>query len=254
MALPDRIGGLRVDRDVVHLQPSAATINARDKIAPGNGLGTVTRCFDTPSSELPYPAGYEHDLSLVTAEQLPEIISPPGMGRVTGWASYEDALDGKPVFLMRCNTVAPSGREYPSLEGMAVNNATRQAIIDGAEYYWLGKSYTACIIWRALPEDFKTAEWYSGAVLCLGERTDPEVQAVVFQNFQSHMWAKHIQGERLPRLPECDLNSFKAGFMLPSEIRESEIIMGTAPATRKERTDTEEQKPVQDRRHNLSAP
>jgi hypothetical protein len=33
---------------------------------------------DNPSPTIPYPAGYSHDLSLITDNNLPALVSPPG--------------------------------------------------------------------------------------------------------------------------------------------------------------------------------
>ena len=62
-------------------------------------VGTITHSFDTPHVLLPYPAGYTHDLSLLSGPNRPTINSPPRLPRITGWASIKDVLDGAPVFV-----------------------------------------------------------------------------------------------------------------------------------------------------------
>lgn len=56
--------------------------------------GTIKFTYDSPSKFLPYPSGYNHDLSLITSKTLPMVKSPPNVGEVVDWAAYEDALDG----------------------------------------------------------------------------------------------------------------------------------------------------------------
>ncbi|KAJ5957888.1 hypothetical protein N7501_012167 [Penicillium viridicatum] len=56
-------------------------------------IGTISYTFDHPSPApaLPYPAGYRHDLNLITDDNLPTLISPPGHPVVSEWASYSTA-------------------------------------------------------------------------------------------------------------------------------------------------------------------
>jgi hypothetical protein len=61
-------------------------------------IGTITRTYDNPSATLPYPKGYNHDLSLITSPDLPDICTPRGIEMIPEWAKYEDALDGETVF------------------------------------------------------------------------------------------------------------------------------------------------------------
>ncbi|OAL67982.1 hypothetical protein A7C99_1115 [Trichophyton rubrum] len=93
-------------------------------------IGTITTTYDNPSPLYPYPAGYTHDLSLFTDSNLPRITSPPGVGMVTGWADYIDALEGKPVFT---TTFDVSINKERRVEGQIATNSTKQAMIEGVE-------------------------------------------------------------------------------------------------------------------------
>ncbi|CAG7990623.1 unnamed protein product [Penicillium nalgiovense] len=67
-------------------------------------IGTITYTYDTPSNDKRYPAGYNHDLCLISGPSLPDEVSPPGHPSVTGWASYSSALDGQYVYIVAQNT------------------------------------------------------------------------------------------------------------------------------------------------------
>jgi len=45
---------------------------------------------------IPYPCGFQHDLSLITGPNLPQLTNPPDSPRIIGWGTYEEALQGEP--------------------------------------------------------------------------------------------------------------------------------------------------------------
>ncbi|GBF66033.1 hypothetical protein TMEN_8751 [Trichophyton mentagrophytes] len=182
-------------------------------------IGTITTTYDNPSPLYPYPAGYTHDLSLFTDSNLPRITSPAGVGMVTGWADYIDALEGKPVFATTFDVWINKERQ---VEGQIDTNSTKQAMIEGAEYMWESSAITASLLWRTVGKDNQSVGKFSGSVLCLGRPTDENVKAVVFQNYVTPVKEGQIRGE-VP-LSSTFNPTMKAGFLLPSEIRESEII------------------------------
>lgn len=171
---------------------------------PDRQTATITTTYDEPSSILPYPYGYQHDLSLLTGPNIPSSQHLGGSG-ITRWANYEEALDGKPVFVRQLDDSASSVR----------------ASVEGTAYFW-DKSgrVSASLFWRT-EGDFDCASENSTAVLCLGKSTDRDVRAVVFQSY----------GAPRPRYPnEGNLEvidrhyCMKGGFVLPREIRESQIL------------------------------
>ncbi|KAJ6155024.1 hypothetical protein N7470_005590 [Penicillium chermesinum] len=179
-------------------------------------IGTITQTFDKPSEFLPYPAGYKHDLSLITGAGLPEINSPPGYPVITGWAQYSDALDGTPVFATRLNA---STSRWGAIEGSIDIHAIQRASTIGAQYLWDSNAYlqTASLLWVA-NESFTPAVGWLGCPLCLGEPTDQTVSAVVFQNFQ--VTRRSGAQSSNPRLIIV-----KGGFLLPEAIRSSTVVV-----------------------------
>jgi hypothetical protein len=171
-------------------------------------VGTITVTYDEPSPILRYPTGYRHDLSLVTGSNLPNARSPATVPKITRWADYDEALDGKPAFVMR-------------LDG-ASRNSVQPALVEGTAYFWdAGGRVSASLFWRT-PDDFDDVSETSGAVLCLGRPGDEEAKAVVFQNYEAPMreWADRKLRDELVDRHDC----LKGGFVLPQEIRQSEIL------------------------------
>ncbi|KAH8432494.1 uncharacterized protein LDX57_010130 [Aspergillus melleus] len=172
--------------------------------------GTITHTFDNPSAILPYPAGYTHDLSLITDENLPTLVSPPGYPVISEWATYSNALSGCSVYAARQNVVV--GR-WATLYETIDPDAFRGATVCGADYPWdrEARSQTAALLWNTL-EPFTPAIGWSGSVLCVGQPTDTFSRAVVFQNYEVEVRAN----EKTVIL--------KAGFLLPKAIRVATIV------------------------------
>ncbi|KAJ5690359.1 hypothetical protein N7462_004751 [Penicillium macrosclerotiorum] len=180
-------------------------------------IGTISQTFDDPSPVLPYPAGYRHDLSLITDDDLPALVSPPGYPVVSEWASYSTALAGSDVYVVRMNTVVGKWR---LLRGIIDPNAIRNATVIGTEYVWdrTAGSQNASLLWTATEPFTPTIGW-SGSVLCLGRPTDRSSMAVVFQNFEEDFYS-FIN----PMTGESTEVIVKGGFLLPESVRSSTII------------------------------
>lgn len=98
-------------------------------------IDTISYTFENPSPTLPYPAGYRHDLSLTTDDDLPELVSPQGYPVLSEWASYSAALAGSDVYAVRMNTVV--GRWLLLSQGTIDQNAIRNATVQNT--YGIGR-------------------------------------------------------------------------------------------------------------------
>ena len=145
------------------------------------------------------------------------------MGEVVGWANYEDALDGQSVFTCLFNVWADKAQ---TIQGDLASRATQKAVVMGSEYLWVkdAASQSASILWRT-EFDYTTASGWSGSALCVGEPTDRYVKALVFQNFQKPFKSLDVAAndKELSGDYGCCI---KGGFVLPQEIRDSEIRRG----------------------------
>lgn len=113
------------------------------------------------------------------------------------------------------------------MTGSSVSRATQIAIAAGAEHSWESAAVApgTSLLWRtSFYAD--TAQGYSGSVLCLGKPTDPTALAVVFQNFETALKPQHGLSNREEAVNGEKVLRFKAGFLLPAEIREAAIQMG----------------------------
>ncbi|KAK2805056.1 hypothetical protein FQN51_001151 [Onygenales sp. PD_10] len=184
-------------------------------LAKSNQLvGTITDTYDPPvSCWTPFPYGFRHDLSLVTGENLPDLTTPPSLPKVSGWGSYSDALDGRPIFVTRFNVTTGTIEKD---EGTGHSQA-QTALAVGSEYFWEKEScsQTVSILWRTRYGGDGVVDDFSGSVLCEGRPTDNVCRAVVFQNYEVPLRDEH---------ESVSLPTVKGGSVLPSVIRESEII------------------------------
>lgn len=219
-------------------------------------IGTVTATYDTPSTHLPYPHGYSHDLSLVTSKDGSPIqmTSHETLPVLNGWADLATVLDGdSPVFVAAytADQTQEDGDNVTfstrSIVGESINQEKREAIRKEiqtalAEGYQVGLTphqmlASVSLLWRAVDkahvDSWAPAGGYSGSVLCAGRPTDATAKAVLFQNFEIPA------GPLIPRLKNAELQqgktksyvdgkcpgfNIKAGYLLPREIRLSEII------------------------------
>lgn len=151
---------------------------------------------------------------------MPRLTNPPGTPRITGWGSYEEALQGRPVFVSRYN--AESGSRHTN-EGHGVTAQVQQAIIHGTQYTWDDGTQTqgTALLWRTVG-DTDSIEGASGSVLCLGKPEDETARALLFQNFQGPLMSIGKEDDNRQEI----YARFKGGFLLPEEIRYSQIITG----------------------------
>lgn len=161
------------------------------------------------------------------SENLPEIVNPPNFPTITGWASYEEVLDGAPVFLCRNNVATGVWRV---VEGTGVSRDAQRAIVLGSEYTWEKTAYcqNVSLLWRT-NFDTESAVSFSGSVLCCGQPSHATAKAVLFQNFEAPMTEVMITQDHDPELRGDSRLTFKGGFLLPEEIRRSDIIMNSRP-------------------------
>lgn len=188
-------------------------------------IGTITTTYDLHPipTALPFPSGFRHDLSLITDDNLPELVNSPNGPLLTGWGSYASVQDGGSVFVYRINVAT---RRWRHLIGSGGSRPTQVAIAAGAEYSWESAAVApgTSLLWRT-PFNADTAQGYSGSVLCLGKPNDPTALAVVFQNFESALKPQHGLSNQ-KGVKDEEIMWFKAGFLLPAEIREAAIQMG----------------------------
>lgn len=188
-------------------------------------VGTITATYDAiPIPRfLPFPTGFRHDLSLITDQHLPRIINPPRTPRIIGWGEYSAVLDGEPVYICRFNAAASA---WSPRGGQGVSRAAHAAIAAGAEYTWLQKAVkpTTALLWRTTYDQDSMAG-FSGSVLCLGKVTDKTAYAVLFQNFQSPIKPQEVIHDHKAVTNIGHFATFKAGFLLPADIRAATIQM-----------------------------
>lgn len=182
--------------------------------------------YDSPSKFLLYPHGYRHDLALIYGPDLPEICPPPNVNMVPEWASYEDVLQGSPVFATALNV---QFNRWKKLEGTIASKGVEKAVVEGMDYFWDREtmSSSAGIIWRTTNDSLCAGGW-SGSVLCLG--TPVEGKPLVFQNYE-HKFDKWPAGEGPEQTTPTDF--VKGGFLLPTDIRNAKILFGPG-GTRRE--------------------
>lgn len=106
------------------------------------------------------------------------------------------------------------------------------ALATGSEYFWDHKSsgpQSTALIWRTEFNPDRSTQAGSGSVLCLGEVTDPTALAVVFQNFEvamkTRMQVEQVQTGKPQQDRHLNNTRFQAGYLLPEDIRRSEIQM-----------------------------
>ncbi|KAJ5227469.1 uncharacterized protein N7469_007475 [Penicillium citrinum] len=183
-------------------------------------IGAITLTYDRCSRHhlIPYPHGFQHDLSLITGPNLPQLTNPRNSPRVTVWGPYEEALQGKPVFVHSLNVATNRHRIH---EGYGVTTQAQKSIIHGTHYTWEERTrgISTALLWRTL-RDTDGVEKASGSILCLGETHHETASALLFQNFQGPL----RESEDIQIGPDEDLPTFKGGFLLPKEIRMSTII------------------------------
>ncbi|KAK2874954.1 hypothetical protein FQN49_001928 [Arthroderma sp. PD_2] len=186
-------------------------------------LGRIAYSYDEPHPSRPFPSGYQHDISLVVGPLVD--ILPPGGIRELQWAEYQDAFDNAgSVFVCKFNADTGLGHMR---RGHIVSEEVQKAVIEGSEYLWDldTMSSSAAIIWRTIPTRNGVEGW-SGSALCLGKALDRLVKVVAFQSFQLAI-PKEVDKTGLYPKGGVIFESYKGGYVLPQEVRESEIIVVT---------------------------
>jgi hypothetical protein len=171
-----------------------------------------------------------HDLSLITHPQgLPEVTSPDHTPCVVGWGSYTDVLNGNPLFVTGLNV--PTGNTIMR-SGTGISREAQVALAEGSQYLWDREvlSQNVSILWRT-KEDADPLGGLSGSALCLGQLQDKTCLAVCFQNFESPLHSREMFREDYRRVPVgTSVITVKGGFLLPSEVRDTQILCNPSEA------------------------
>ncbi|RPA77196.1 hypothetical protein BJ508DRAFT_330394 [Ascobolus immersus RN42] len=206
-------------------------------------IGRISISYDTPSAVVPYPYGYNHDLSLIVqeTEPLPNILPPvKGPRLASTFARPERALAESSVFTMRQRVSLPGKPEVYS--GKVISEEQKEEPIEACEYTWMEGVHKRFLLCRT-PNDAQAVDGASGSVLCLGTPKDQTVEPICFQNFETPfpfpwnldtMKPQPLDQYRptieAPPGPEslmtiCPINfQLKGGFFLPDDIQSSTIL------------------------------
>ncbi|KAJ5941162.1 hypothetical protein N7516_001330 [Penicillium verrucosum] len=113
----------------------------------GKQIGTITHTYDTLSNVKQYPAGYNHDLCLISGPSLPNVVSAAGYPLVTGWASYSAALNGQDVYVVAQNTSTGGLRKS---HGVIDSSLFHRASVLGTGYSWdkIRKACNVFLLWH----------------------------------------------------------------------------------------------------------
>ncbi|KAJ7712455.1 hypothetical protein B0H16DRAFT_1899197 [Mycena metata] len=194
-------------------------------------IGRITRTFDQLSQHIAgsylnlFPNAFTHDLSLIEAEDgdvLPRMVVPP-------WHPIIHPQFAPPEMAIRFKT-DPGSPCKPKVHPAFILNystkAAKEVLIDGVDYFFDAeqKQITRSFIWRTQKEtesDYCSSGG-SGSVVYLGQPTDEQVRALVFQNYQTTVTDKTLGGVAAARryLGLEHLVTFKGGFLLPKAIEE----------------------------------
>ncbi|KAJ7705384.1 hypothetical protein B0H17DRAFT_1037822 [Mycena rosella] len=181
-----------------------------------------------------FPMTFTHDLSLIEAKEgqlLPDLLCHPKLH--PHFARPETSLQfeqqdktkpkPKPAFVLHHESQHFDKCASGWKTGRLVLGSSKQALISGADYFFEGEHLARSLIWRTDMDDMGM----SGSVLCLGNPTDSQAQALVFQNFQTPVsniiYAARAEGtERYKGYSQ--LVTFKGGFFLPEEMLDHGVI------------------------------
>lgn len=192
-------------------------------------VGTITTCYDTlplPDSTTMFPLGLQHDLCLITGQNIPQMVMPPNMPQLDKhFADPKQALRAPEVFVTRFNV---RYSRWDTFAGNLITGPPREALVSGMDYFW-EKGHVKlkrAILWRTERDD-TSVTGASGSALCLGNKSGKTCQAIVFQNYQSligknKFWENCDVQNFLAGLPR--LASFKGGFLLPEDVKNAQIV------------------------------
>ena len=134
----------------------------------------------------------------------------------------DDVLAGGDMFVCRVGLHGDIADE----RGIRHDASTR-ALIVGAEYLWGDGHLKRSFLWRTT-EGKGSISGFSGAVLVAGKPSDKHAKAICFQSWEDLLTeAGGMEGTR-PWI--------RGGFMLPEDIKQSEILMQPSHAKPKAST------------------
>ncbi|KAJ7216526.1 hypothetical protein GGX14DRAFT_441861 [Mycena pura] len=223
---------------------------ALSSCCPRPCFGRVGHVYDSPSSILPYPSGYIHDLALIVPDQgssLPMLwwTSAP---RLTGFSTFETVLanPNAELFCIAPHLVDSGPWPPPSnppsadmikydvsfglLAGKAIPESQRPMLPLAREYLWedhLRRGEDGVIketlLWRSEAVQAKaqnadmqsstTFQGASGAPIYYGKPLDSTATVVCFQCFESNLAVE-------PAL------AYHGGFSIPADIKKCTIEPG----------------------------
>ncbi|KAJ5476939.1 hypothetical protein N7539_007083 [Penicillium diatomitis] len=197
-------------------------------------VGVISSSYDEVSQKpLRFPVGFQHDLSLTSANlaPLPDLQAPPKTPRVTGWGEYQALLNGGPAFVTGFNINTGNLKKF---ECTGISRQAQVAISEGSQYCWdrTVTSQSVSLLWRT-GHDWDSVTGLSGSALCLGNLADNTCLAVCFQNFECPLATRDLlkDDHRPLPIPQHRM-TIKGGFLLPPDVRETEILCSPSGASR----------------------
>lgn len=171
----------------------------------------------------PFPYGYEHDLSLITGDDLIDTRPPDNVHLAPEWASVTEALAGEPVFCSMLELPGCWKSPRQQIRSGTIDESLRASVIQGAQYIWEERHVS--LLWRTEYDNEHVSGW-SGSILCLGKPGQKGCKPLLFQNFQTpiRLWPNGVVQKHI-RKNKFDKPSIKGGFFLPETILQSEILL-----------------------------
>lgn len=203
-------------------------------------VGTVSKIFDNPDMAHPYPAGYVHDLVLISlASQDFRMISEDLPYINKKFLKPQDMLNIEECFVACYRAGYRQGYGLKSIKGQVFTS--QESIIAGMQFQWPkirrysgDDFYSSVLLWRSMDStstsfvDDTSAAGFSGSILCSGSNKARRTNAMVFQNFQFYYGFNPITKISQDPFGNSqglqELWSLKAGFFLPQEVQEAEIV------------------------------
>ncbi|KIY70074.1 hypothetical protein CYLTODRAFT_420052 [Cylindrobasidium torrendii FP15055 ss-10] len=216
-------------------------------LCEGKEVGNIIKCYEDPSALLPFPFRYRHNISFVSGADVPSSYLPQGVPRITGYASFEDALaPSATIFTVRCHPTKASVRS--------------RAIVEGHQYVWDVDPdvWTSSLLWRTLSdhaqvEGADTDDTGCMTLLCLGDVEDRYAKIVAFQSFETTLPTANVRARAktasglvealetyVTRTPAGQGTVwYGGGFELPEDILAAEVILSEEQACRTQLGTTE---------------